>query len=326
MKPPEPIEPLLERLERSLHQLTVRKSAVVSRLLAGDFVEFGSSGRVLTKAQIVAGLPAGAPAAVTVSEFKVRWLAPQLALVTYRAARHTRPRRHTLRSSLWAHRQGTAADGLSPGHARPGAVGAWSDHSPLLVPGSSPFSSRGAEPGSADFHAFARKAMNLEIKLLSDCPEQLDAVGAWIYEEWWRKPDNTREVVLEWLRPHAGRAGFPFTVVAIADGVPVGSCSVIEHDCADRPHYTPWVAAVYVKPDQRRKGVASRVLQKAFRVARGLGIEGLYIDCWAKTAPVYAKSGWSILEWDVGQKDSVVMFQSTRSRPAVAALSAPRRA
>jgi GNAT superfamily N-acetyltransferase len=160
---------------------------------------------------------------------------------------------------------------------------------------------------------FAMRLMHIEVKQLSECPEHLLAVGTWIYEEWWKKPDNTPEVVLRLLRNHTEKDRVPFTVVALAAGQPVGSCCVIENDCKHRPQYAPWVAAVYVKPEWRGQGVASALLQEAARIGMRVPLEGLYIDCHVKTAPVYEKSGWRILEREVGDKDSVVMFRSCRS-------------
>jgi GNAT superfamily N-acetyltransferase len=155
--------------------------------------------------------------------------------------------------------------------------------------------------------------MHIELKQLSECPEHLLAVGTWIYEEWWKKPNNSSEVVLSRLRTHAGKDKVPFTVVALAGGNPVGSCCVIENDCVHKPQYAPWVAAVYVKPAFRRRGVASKLLQEAATIAARARVEGLYIDCHVKTVPVYEQSGWMIFEREVGDKDSVVMFRSSRS-------------
>jgi GNAT superfamily N-acetyltransferase len=149
------------------------------------------------------------------------------------------------------------------------------------------------------------------LKQLSECPEHLIAVGTWIYEQWWKRPDNTSEVVLRLLRTHTETDKVPYTVVAIVDGQPVGSCCVIESDCVHRPQYSPWVAAVYVKPEYRLQGVASAVLQEAARIATRAGVRGLYIDCHIKTVPVYEKSGWTIFEREVGDKESVVMFRAT---------------
>ncbi len=86
--------------------------------------------------------------------------------------------------------------------------------------------------------------MDLDIKQLSQCPEHLNTVGMWIYEQWWRTPDNSPEVVFSLLRTHTKKDSIPFTVIALENGLPVGSCCVIEDDCVHRPQYTPWVAAV----------------------------------------------------------------------------------
>ncbi len=152
--------------------------------------------------------------------------------------------------------------------------------------------------------------MNLEIKQLSECPEHFETVGNWIYEEWWRTSDNTPEIVMKQLRTHMEKGSFPFTVVATIDGEPIGSSCVIENDCSHRPQYAPWVAAVFVKPEKRQQGIASGVLKEVIQISKKLRIKGLYIDCFAKTASLYEKNGWKILERDVGQKDSIVMYQS----------------
>jgi len=102
----EALESLLEKLESQLLVLQLRKSELVSELLAEEFVEFGSSGRRFNKAQIVAALQAEAPVEITASQFKVQLLSSQIALVTYRAQRHGEPPVHTLRSSIWQQREG----------------------------------------------------------------------------------------------------------------------------------------------------------------------------------------------------------------------------
>jgi len=155
----------------------------------------------------------------------------------------------------------------------------------------------------------------LKIKQLSECPEHLDTVGRWIYDQWWRTPDNSPEVVLSLLRTHTEKDTVPLTIVALEEDTPVGSCCIIDNDCVHRPQYTPWVAAVFVKEKLRCRGIASHILQEASRVAKRGNLNGLYIDCHIKTARVYEKNGWNVLERDVGDKDSVVMFRAIESEP-----------
>ena len=151
--------------------------------------------------------------------------------------------------------------------------------------------------------------MTIVVRQLSECPEHLETVGRWIYEEWWRKRCDSPEVVFGWLRNHIKLDTVPYSVVALAEGEPVGSCCVIENDCVHRPQYTPWVAAVYVKPDFRRQGVASTMLSEVAWIAARAHIKNLFIDCLAVTASVYEKNGWAIYEREVGDKESVVMLR-----------------
>ncbi|CAN7676545.1 DUF4440 domain-containing protein [Acidovorax sp. LjRoot117] len=113
------IENLLQEYELLLLQPAARKSEAVSRLLADGFVEFGSSGRVFNKVQIVSALQAEQPMQVHASDFKVQMLESHVALVTYKAVRQSHPSRLTLRSSIWQRRaeqwqmifhQGTVAE------------------------------------------------------------------------------------------------------------------------------------------------------------------------------------------------------------------------
>ncbi len=156
--------------------------------------------------------------------------------------------------------------------------------------------------------------MGIHIKQLCECPEYLTEVGDWIYHEWWSRAHKSPEVVYNLLREHIVKDQVPFTVIAFADGVPVGSCSIIENDCVHRPQYTPWVAAVFVKPEMRKRGVASAVLQEAAVIATRSGIAGLYIDCHVRTVRVYEKNGWAIHEREVGDKDSVVMLRKIKEQ------------
>jgi hypothetical protein len=97
---------LFLELETSLHKRHVRNSPeAVSGLLADDFLEFGSSGRVWDKPAIVESLRHeawGIQAAV--EDFKVRELAADIALVTYVAK--AADSSGTLRSSIWKRMDG----------------------------------------------------------------------------------------------------------------------------------------------------------------------------------------------------------------------------
>ena len=91
----------LRELEESLLLPDIRKSQTLVDLLADEFIEFGSSGRIYSKADLVSTLQAESPSAQTTSDFKVSELSPDVALLTYRIHLHREPPVYTLRSSLW---------------------------------------------------------------------------------------------------------------------------------------------------------------------------------------------------------------------------------
>ena len=102
---PDPaLESEIRILEERLLQATTRSSrGQVEELLADDFVEFGSSGRVFDKAAVIQYLASDSAAHFSVLQFRVRRLAADVVLATYIAVTHLpgSPDRHSLRSSVW---------------------------------------------------------------------------------------------------------------------------------------------------------------------------------------------------------------------------------
>ncbi len=94
----------LEELERQLQQPGVRNDPeMVTALLASEFVEFGSSGRIWHKCEIVEALRHERKTpAIRIRSFRAQLLAPEVMLVTYVASSPA----ETLRSSIWVHRDG----------------------------------------------------------------------------------------------------------------------------------------------------------------------------------------------------------------------------
>ena len=99
----------LQELEKRLSQPEVRRSAHDLReLLAEDFREFGSSGRVFNRQQIIEALQNEQPWELSLDQFQAVSLA-DVVLVTYRGT-HKRlgsaEASHSLRSSIWRRRDG----------------------------------------------------------------------------------------------------------------------------------------------------------------------------------------------------------------------------
>jgi hypothetical protein len=103
---PEPeLHALLRQLEQRLLQPETRCSPeALGRLLADQFLEFGSSGAIYDRAAIVRALRDEPPTERSLYDFTARLLSPDVALVTYRSIRRVPPNgdvTHSLRSSIW---------------------------------------------------------------------------------------------------------------------------------------------------------------------------------------------------------------------------------
>ena len=98
-------EQLLRQLEERLLQPAVRHSAEsLDNLLADDFIEFGSSGRIYNKQQVIESLQQESPTRRELTDFKTLVLAEDVVFVTYRVVEQgdsdTQPI-HSLRNSIW---------------------------------------------------------------------------------------------------------------------------------------------------------------------------------------------------------------------------------
>jgi hypothetical protein len=95
--------------EALLDPLVRRDRERVTALLAEDFCEFGSSGRVWTREEILELLANGDYSPPSIADFKCDLIGEGVALVTYRTVRaeaETGLRSAALRSSLWTKKSG----------------------------------------------------------------------------------------------------------------------------------------------------------------------------------------------------------------------------
>lgn len=92
-------------LEDRLLQPEIRESREeISMLLADNFVEFGVSGHIYDKLQVVEELPHSPVVPEIIEDFQVEVLASDVVLATYRAVKPHESReemRNSLRSSIW---------------------------------------------------------------------------------------------------------------------------------------------------------------------------------------------------------------------------------
>lgn len=95
----------IKDLEEKLLRPEVRTSPEeLNKLLADDFVEYGSSGHIFSKNDCISAVGTGV-LKLTLRNFDMHTLADDVVLTTFQLIDETRER-HTLRSSIWRYRNG----------------------------------------------------------------------------------------------------------------------------------------------------------------------------------------------------------------------------
>ena len=152
--------------------------------------------------------------------------------------------------------------------------------------------------------------MQPQIEQLSARPDLLPTVASWVYNEWWTEVDGAGAGTLaDLLWDHLTPDQIPITLVASFERYPVGTATLLAHDVGTEewPNLSPWLAAVYVMPDYRRRGVGAALINAIVEKAASLGVGALYLLTLGGEE-FYASLGWQVLH---RSEDKVVMSRST---------------
>ena len=131
--------------------------------------------------------------------------------------------------------------------------------------------------------------------LLVDHPEAIDPLVALFEAEWpgWYNPQGPSARAD--LSERARRSGLPLGVVALRDGVVVGTCALTASSGGLVTERSPWVGGLLVAPAQRRKGVAAALLDRAKAEARRLGHARLYALT-SHAVALFESQGWTMID------------------------------
>jgi len=136
----------------------------------------------------------------------------------------------------------------------------------------------------------------MKIAYLADHPELIAELAQLHFAEWsYLNPGETIEDKKQYLKNNCGRGGVPSFIVALEDMELIGSASLIEQDMDNRADLTPWLADVFVKPEYRRRGIATSLIERIEDEARSAGITRLYLYT-PDAADLYRRLGWNVFE------------------------------
>ena len=131
---------------------------------------------------------------------------------------------------------------------------------------------------------------DLAFACLSERPELQELVARWLWG-FWGNPRNYE--FYRSMAAHSQSDGLPLTYVALLDGEPAGTVSLLRADLFSRQDLCPWLADLYVPLESRSRGIGSALQEFAIKKASELGYPALYL--YTPLKGYYEKTGWEYI-------------------------------
>ena len=166
-------------------------------------------------------------------------------------------------------------------------------------------------------------SLALTISDLRQYPEFFDIVADRIWRAWWKPHGHPLEDIRGRLMENMNAERIPLALVAHDRGEFLGTASMIASDLEERPRLTPWVAAVWVEPHARRRGVGAALVDRAAEACFALGIARAYLCARPERTGFYQRLGWTLVEQDVGPFHLGVFIRDAKTTPGAITRSPP---
>lgn len=147
-----------------------------------------------------------------------------------------------------------------------------------------------------------------EITYLIPDPALVRTIAGWHQEAWGHLTGRSIEERIGEFEEQLDSRRVPLTVVARANGDPVGSASLLAEDMDTHPDLTPWLASVFVLPTHRRQGIGERLCRRIVTEAARLGFEKLYLFT-EDREDFYRNMGWETLAHENFRGEAVALME-----------------
>ena len=147
---------------------------------------------------------------------------------------------------------------------------------------------------------------------LRDQPGFCPTIADRVWRTWWQGAGHPLEHVADHMQEMLDEGPLPFGLVAHEGATYLGSALIISCDLEERPQYAPWVAAVWVDADHRRRGIGRALVRRAAEATFDLGHDVAYLCALPEKRSFYEAFGWRRLEENVGPHGLTVLTFSRR--------------
>jgi GNAT superfamily N-acetyltransferase len=148
------------------------------------------------------------------------------------------------------------------------------------------------------------------ITTLTEHPHHLPTIAEWYYEEWGRYTGMSLEDEVNRQQKYLHSDRLPLMLIAIEGDQIAGATQLKFYEMGQYPDYEHWIGGVYVDTPFRNKGLASKLVREAYRIAGTFGVPALYLQTQNMTGGLYRKLGWEPIHETVSHGlDTLVMVK-----------------
>jgi predicted N-acetyltransferase YhbS len=152
----------------------------------------------------------------------------------------------------------------------------------------------------------------VQIELLADRPEFIPLLAEWHFREWaYLRPGDSVVNRIRILHERSGRVELPVTFVASSGSELLGSAMLVHREMETHPHFTPWLAGVFVDPAHRRRGIGRALAEHVVCEAGARGYSTVYLFT-PNAQDFFSHFGWSIVEHTRYREVDVTIMSHTQ--------------
>ncbi len=153
---------------------------------------------------------------------------------------------------------------------------------------------------------------------LKHAPHLIPTLARWHHAEWAAlNPGQSLEQRIARMARYLTDDALPRMVVWMDGEQPLGTAALVQSDMDTRPQQSPWLAAVYVREDCRRRGIAEALIAHIVTLARDAGHPELFLFT-PSQAPYYGRRGWQTLAVEDYRGQSVTVMRQALKAEHVA--------
>jgi GNAT superfamily N-acetyltransferase len=144
-------------------------------------------------------------------------------------------------------------------------------------------------------------------------PDFVDVAADRIWRAFWKDDGHPLALLVNLVQANLGASPIPTALVAHDGDLFMGTVSIIACDEETRPEYTPWVAALWVEPEHRRRGIGSALVDKAVEAAFRTGATRIHLLSRAHRRSFYERSGWTVLEANAPEDGMFILVRNAKA-------------